>query len=151
MTAPEAEGWDELERLAKARQAATKNRATTEPGGVGCERCGTVFVGDEGDAICGICYAEDEYRGAANPSAVLKLIEAARLNRGGDEGRQAGEGEAPVAWRWRSAPDKDWWVSVRPFSADNCGEPLYTRPTPATPEGLREKVAGQLRAAADVY
>jgi hypothetical protein len=61
-----------------------------------------------------------------------------------------GEGDAPVAWRviavedgraigkWSLHADAAWALEHPTLYR---AEPLYLRPTPATPEGVREKVA----------
>ena len=64
-----------------------------------------------------------------------------------------GEGEAPVAWRIESvaSPGEAWeWIEGRE-PTEYVGDPAFVvrryasdtaRPTPATPEGLREKLIG---------
>jgi len=47
-----------------------------------------------------------------------------------------GEGEEPVAWRVRNHPHNGWIYTGLGGRHDGCEvEPLFTRPTPATPEG----------------
>jgi len=36
----------------------SRNRATPNPGGMQYQECDEIFIGDEGDALCAICWWE---------------------------------------------------------------------------------------------
>lgn len=45
--------------------AGSRDRATHEPGGCECNRCGAIFVGAEWHDLCGMCWAEPAPNGVS--------------------------------------------------------------------------------------
>lgn len=82
--------WGELERVAQAAVAPSRNRTTDRPGGTECHDCGAVFIGSEFHTQCGVCLAEEYFRAAATPAAVLSLIAIARVTSANSVGTTEG-------------------------------------------------------------
>lgn len=50
-----------------------RDRPTANPGGMECEECGSIFVGDESHALCGICAAAPALPKGEEPAEISAL------------------------------------------------------------------------------
>lgn len=53
-----------------------RDRPAKTPGGMDCQRCGEVFIGEEWHTLCAICVAEVATEIAADQGPMIKLADA---------------------------------------------------------------------------
>lgn len=98
------------------------NRPSANPGGMECQTCGRIFIGDESHSECGLCHN-------TRPTAVASHA----------------EGEV-VAWRWRDdvRPGLPWKTTTDVDVIDQLRakggyeiEPLFAHPPRSVDEALK--------------
>lgn len=57
--------------------ALKKDRPAKNPGGVECERCGCIFIGEEWHSLCGICFASPPNAGTSCDQSAADVAEEA--------------------------------------------------------------------------
>jgi hypothetical protein len=68
-------------RAPAAAPEPNRNRASDNPGGMECQNCGVIFVGDESHSLCGVCVRKPEvqqrfYKTVAAPSQPVAPVVA---------------------------------------------------------------------------